>query len=81
MQRPEELQYMLGIKPFNTEPNGTISYLEPHNVVIPETMDWRKQGYVTKVKDQVYNFSYIHPNKMIHMFFRDTVGLAGHSAL
>jgi len=39
-------------KTWKTESINGSSYLTPANVEIPKAVDWRKQGYVTPVKDQ-----------------------------
>ncbi len=39
---------MLGCKHPAAESLDALSYMEPHNVVIPQSIDWRKHGYVTE---------------------------------
>ncbi|XP_064607132.1 cathepsin L2-like isoform X1 [Liolophura sinensis] len=42
---------MNGYRMSNKSREGT-AYLPPSNVKLPDTMDWRKEGYVTPVKNQ-----------------------------
>jgi len=39
-------------KTYRTDSINGSTYLSPHNVVIPKSIDWRTKGYVTDVKDQ-----------------------------
>ena len=43
---------MNGYKPSARQVNGTTHYLSIANLVVPTEVDWRKEGYVTSVKDQ-----------------------------
>lgn len=47
---------MNGYRMSNKTREGT-TYLPPSNVKIPDTVDWRKEGYVTPVKNQVGPFT------------------------
>jgi len=50
MTNDEYKSMLLGSGP-NPDRNGS-AYLEPTNVAIPDSQDWRPQGYVTPIKDQ-----------------------------
>jgi len=39
-------------KSYRTDSLNGSTYLSPHNVVIPPSVDWRTRGYVSEVKDQ-----------------------------
>ena len=43
---------MNGYKPNTRQVNTSTHYLSISNVVVPSEVDWRKEGYVTPVKDQ-----------------------------
>lgn len=34
-------------------------FMEPNFLVVPNKLDWREQGYVTPVKDQVRDLVYL----------------------
>jgi len=51
MTHDEYKATLLGYKQSNTTRNGAL-FLAPSNVKAPESVDWRKEGYVTPVKNQ-----------------------------
>ncbi|XP_070567463.1 cathepsin L-like [Ptychodera flava] len=51
LEHREFLDIACGYIPSNRT-GKSISYLSPANVNLPDTVDWRDQGYVTEVKDQ-----------------------------
>jgi len=40
------------MKGYNKSHEDASTYLSPHNVKVPEAIDWREKGYVTPIKDQ-----------------------------
>ena len=51
MTKEEFAEQMNGYKMSNKNSKGS-AFLMPSNVEIPDSVDWRTQGYVTPIKDQ-----------------------------
>ena len=45
-------QHMNGYKMRSNRQSEAATFLAPTNVKVPDTVDWREQGYVTPVKNQ-----------------------------
>ncbi|XP_006824585.1 cathepsin S-like [Saccoglossus kowalevskii] len=51
LEHHEFVEVMCGFRNAN-KTRSSITYLSLSNVQVPDTVDWRDQGYVTEVKDQ-----------------------------
>ncbi|XP_062600669.1 cathepsin L-like proteinase, partial [Saccostrea cucullata] len=58
--KDEEFVKLNGLNRTSVKYGGCSSHLPAKNLVTPESVDWRKEGYVTRVKHQSRNEGYMY---------------------